>query len=53
MLQAGYCIFPTLADKGTYMVVNGIAIPGMRFTVDKNEGTTVVQGAPTIGYVYN
>lgn len=53
MLQAGYCIFPTLADKGTYMVVNGITIPGIRFAVDKNEGTTVVQGAPTIGYVYN
>jgi hypothetical protein len=31
MLQNGYCIFPTLADKGTYMVLGGINIPGMEF----------------------
>jgi len=51
MLQQGYLIFPTLADKGTWMIINGVPIPGMRFidTVDKNGEThTVVTDAPTV-----
>lgn len=52
MAQAGYCIFPTLADKGTYMVLNGIPIPGMKFGVNKN-GVTTVQNVPTIEYMFD
>lgn len=45
MLQNGYCIFPTLADKGTYMVLGGINIPGMQFGQLDN-GAYTVSGAP-------
>ena len=45
MLQNGYCIFPTLADKGTYMVLGGINIPGMEFGQSDN-GAYTVSGAP-------
>ena len=45
MLQNGYCVFPTLADKGTYMVLGGINIPGMQFEQLDN-GTYTVSGAP-------
>ena len=51
MLQQGYLIFPTLADKSTWMLMNGVPIPGMRFidTRDNNENsTTIVQDAPTV-----
>ena len=52
MAQAGYCIFPTLADKGTYMVLNGIPIPGMKFGVNK-DGVTTAQNVPTIEYMFD
>jgi len=52
MVQAGYCIFPTLADKGTYMVLNGIPIPGMTFNVNKDCQYTV-SGVPTIEYMFD
>ncbi len=52
MVQAGYCIFPTLADKGTYMVLNGIPIPGMTFNVNK-DGQYTVSGVPTIEYMFD
>lgn len=45
MLQNGYCVFPTLADKGTYMVLGGINIPGMQFGQLDN-GAYTVSGAP-------
>lgn len=45
MLQNGYCIFPTLADKGTYMVLGGINIPGMEFGQSDN-GAYTVSGVP-------
>ena len=55
MLQQGYLIFPTLADKGTWMLMDGINIPGMKFIqLAKNEDDQnsvekmVVEGAPTI-----
>lgn len=51
MLQQGYLIFPTLADKSTWMLMNGVPIPGMRFidTKDSNGNpTTMVQGAPQV-----
>ena len=52
MTQAGYCIFPTLADKGTYMVLNGIPIPGMQFGVN-SQGQYTVNDAPTIEYMFD
>ena len=52
MAQAGYCIFPTLADKGTYMVLNGIPIPGMTFNVNK-DGIYTTSDAPTIEYMFD
>lgn len=51
MLQQGYLIFPTLADKGTWMLMNGIPIPGMRFvdSTDKDgELITTVTDGPTV-----
>lgn len=55
MLQQGYLIFPTLADKGTWMLMDGVNIPGMRFIqLAKDEDDInstekmIVDGAPTI-----
>jgi hypothetical protein len=55
-------IFPTLADKGTWMVVSGVDIPGMKFSrVSKKEKIngietkvekTVVKDAPSVRF-YN
>lgn len=50
MLQNGYCIFPTLADKGTYMVLGGINIPGMEFRQSDN-GAYTVSGAPKMVFL--
>lgn len=50
MLQNGYCIFPTLADKGTYMVLGGINIPGMEFGQSDN-GTYTVSGSPKMVFL--
>lgn len=50
MLQNGYCIFPTLADKGTYMVLGGINIPGMEFGQSDN-GSCTVSGAPKMVFL--
>lgn len=50
MLQNGYCIFPTLADKGTYMVLGGINIPGMEFNQLDN-GDYTVSGAPKMVFL--
>lgn len=50
MLQNGYCIFPTLADKGTYMVLGGINIPGMEFGQSDN-GSYTVSGAPKMVFI--
>ena len=50
MLQNGYCIFPTLADKGTYMVLGGINIPGMEFGQSDN-GVYTVSGAPKMVFL--
>lgn len=47
MLQKGYCLFPTLADKGTYMSLSGIKIPGINFGVD-GYGQVTVDNIPTI-----
>lgn len=44
MLQEGWLIFPTLADKGTWMCLQGVAIPGMQFSKDYAS----VTGCPTI-----
>ena len=52
MAQAGYCVFPTLADKGTYMVINGVPIPGMAYSTDSN-GAYVIKGEPTIEYMFD
>lgn len=50
MLQNGYCVFPTLADKGTYMVLGGINIPGMEFGQSDN-GAYTVSGAPKMVFL--
>lgn len=50
ILQNGYCIFPTLADKGTYMVLGGINIPGMEFGQSDN-GSYTVSGAPKMVFL--
>lgn len=52
MAQAGYCVFPTLADKGTYMVINGVPIPGMTYSTD-SDGAYVIKGEPTIEYMFD
>ena len=52
MLQNGYCIFPTLADKGTYMVLGGINIPGMEFGQSDN-GMYTVSGSPKMVFINN
>lgn len=52
MAQAGYCVFPTLADKGTYMVIDGVPIPGMTYSTDSN-GAYVIKGEPTIEYMFD
>lgn len=37
MLQQGILIFPTLADKGTWMCIDGVKMPGMKFTEQVDE----------------
>jgi hypothetical protein len=54
MLQQGYMIFPTLADKGTWMIIDGVQIPGMTFTTTKDEhgkDVTIVNNAPKIEFI--
>ena len=51
MLQKGYLIFPTLSDKGTYVIISfddksGVKIPGMQFEEITNV-TTDSFGAET------
>lgn len=42
MLQEGYMLFPTMADKGTWLVLKGINIPGMRLiTTRKGKNKSV------------
>lgn len=55
MLQAGYCLFPTLADKGTYMVLSGINIPGMNITTKdvKTTDSTGFENVVTQAFVQN
>lgn len=57
MLQSGYLIFPTLADKGTWVILSGVEVPGITFNKVKkvvNDETveeTSVQNGPTIQYI--
>lgn len=59
MLQNGFWISSTLADKGTWVCMDGVKIPGMEFKQKelKNENdevigtTTAIDGVPTIQYV--
>jgi len=46
MLQEGYMISPTLADKGTWVFIDGVEIPGMRFNGRGDVQT--VDNVPTI-----
>lgn len=51
MLQEGYLIFPTLSDKGTWMIMDGVHIPGMTFINtedDSGNEQTIVNNAPTV-----
>lgn len=50
MLQSGMLIFPTLADKGTWMCLTGVPIPGMQFNTISDENgniTTTAKNVPT------
>lgn len=59
MLQNGFWISSTLADKGTWVCMDGVKIPGMEFKQKqvKNENdevigtTTAIDGISTIQYV--
>lgn len=54
MLQQGYLVPPTLADKGTFTIIGGVKIPGMQLSYTKDsKGNKVwsVQNAPTIMWV--
>jgi hypothetical protein len=44
MLQQDLLVFPTLADKSTYLILSGIKLPGMKFSQD----WTSVTNVPTI-----
>jgi len=49
-------IFPTLADKGTWMCLDGVKLPGMEFieTVDEyGNKTQTVKNVPTIMWIGN
>lgn len=52
MLQEGYMLFPTLADKGTWIILSGVNIPGMKFTKLKVDGKeqTIVSNTPTVKF---
>lgn len=55
MLQSGILVFPTLADKGTWMCIKGVNLPGMQFNevVDAIGNTQIVAtNVPTIKW-YN
>lgn len=54
MLQQGILIFPTLADKGTWMCLDGVKLPGMEFTETVDEygnKTQTVKNVPTIMWI--
>ena len=43
MIQQGFLIFPTLADKGTWMCLSGIELPGMKYSK-----SGIIENIPTI-----
>ena len=44
MLQQNYFVFPTLSDKSTYVVMSGLILPGMQFSLGNDEnGNKTVQ----------
>lgn len=59
MLQSGIMVFPTLADKGTWVCIDGVDIPGMilsRTSKKDNDGNatgwiTDVKNPPTVVHV--
>ena len=54
MLQQGILIFPTLADKGTWMCLDGVKLPGMQFieTIDEyGNRQQTVKNAPTVMWI--
>lgn len=58
MLQQGWYVFPTLADKGTWLCLSGINIPGLSFLrkAKKDESDPEqfsVKDAPTIVWTKN
>ncbi len=53
MLQNGILTFPTLADKGTWMCLSGVPIPGMQFVEVRDETGNVKivpKNIPTIKF---
>lgn len=56
MLQQGILIFPTLADKGTWMCIDGVKIPGMKFIEQVDEygnRRCAVTNVPKIQWIGN
>lgn len=46
MLQQNYFVFPTLSDKSTYVVMSGLTLPGMQFSLGNDEnGNKTVQAS--------
>ena len=46
MLQQNYFVFPTLSDKSTYVVMSGLTLPGMQFSLGNDEnGNKIVQAS--------
>ena len=43
MIQQGFLVFPTLADKGTWMCLSGVELPGMKYSK-----SGVIENIPTI-----
>ena len=54
MLQQGYMVPPTLADKGTFTIIQGVKIPGITFVTTKDENGNKqysVQDVPTVIWI--
>lgn len=53
MLQKGWAVPPTLADKGMYMVIEGINVPGIQYVTTGERGKEVwtVSNLPTIQWI--
>ena len=49
MLQQNYFVFPTLSDKSTYVVMSGLKLPGMQFSLGNDENGNKLVSAYNYG----